>query len=71
VLPDGSDAKWKPLRDRLLSDVMVCLKFRLIATYRFLNQDPAPLAEAGLKIHQLMESFGSVYEDWFFTEYPA
>jgi hypothetical protein len=29
------------------------------------------LAEAGLKIHQLMESFGSVYEDWFFTEYPA
>ncbi|MCT7663544.1 DUF5677 domain-containing protein [Shinella kummerowiae] len=54
---------------RLISDVLECLRLRLMVGYRFVESDTKPVAAAANKIDRLLVSFGDVYKNWMAAEY--
>jgi hypothetical protein len=54
---------------RLISDTFAFFLMRLIASYRYVGHDSAPIRSAIEKIRSLEEDFGTPYRNWVQAEY--
>lgn len=54
---------------RLVADCFSYLRLRLITGYRFIGEDPKPLAKAWEKVDQLYQEFDAAHEAWMTAEY--